>query len=144
MTSSTLDRTTIILHKPATDTEMIVMEGAAVEETFSVVLTVVEDTQIGVETPTKVLIQQGRRMHHRALHRVLILTQEAMVFKVLVTGGNHMAGTQVPVDLTPTSVAIDTVITRTVRIEAIPEVIHMAGMVVDRVQEVGMEDMEDI
>jgi len=143
MTLSTPDRITTTLHKQATDTEMIVMEGAAVGATFSVVFTVLEDTRVGVEIPIRVLIHQGRHTHHRALHTVLIPTQGAMVLKAMVTEGSHILGIQIPVDITPTAVEIDTMIIHTVRIGAIQEIIHttpMGAMVVDRVQAVDTED----
>jgi len=144
---STPDRITSTLHKQITDTEMIVMEGAAVEATISVVFTVLEDTRIEVEIPTRVLIRQGRHIHPKALHTVLILIQGAMVLKPMVTEGSHILGIQIPVDITPpTAVEIDTVIIRTVRIGAMLEIIHttrMGAMVVDRAQEVGMEDTGD-
>jgi len=147
MTLSTLDRITITLHKQARDTEMIVMEGAAVEATFSVVITVLEDTRVGVEIPTRVPIHQGSHIHHRALHTVLILTQGAMVLKEMVMEGSHILGIQLPVDITPTAVEIDTMIIPTVRIGAIREITHttrMGAMVVDRVQEEDMGDTGDI
>jgi hypothetical protein len=147
MTLSTPDRITTTLHKQAKDTEMIVMEGAAVEATFSVVFMVLEDTRVGVEIPTKVLIHQGRHIHHRALHTVLILIQGAMDLKEMVTEGSHILGIQIPVDITPTAVETDTMIIHTVRIGAIQEIIHttrMGAMVVDRVQGVDMEDTGDM
>jgi len=121
------------------------MEGAAVEAIFSAVLTVAEDMQIGVAT--RVLTHQGHHIHHRALHKVLILIQEVILLKVPVTEGSRMAGIRILVDIMPTAMVIDMVITRTVRIEAILEVIHMVGMVdmvVEQVQEVDTVDTVDI
>jgi len=137
-TLSTLDRITTILHKQATDMGMNVMEGAVVEATFSVVFTVVEDTRVGVEAPTRILIHPDRRINRKALHPILILTQEAMVLKVLVTEGSHILGTTIPA---PTAMVIE--IIRTVHIEAILEVIHTAGMA-GMVHEADMVDTVDI
>jgi len=124
----TPDRITTILHKQA-DMGMNVMEGAADEETFSEVFTVVEDTRVGVEVPTRVLIPQGRRIHHKALHKVLTLTREDMVLKMPVTEGNHILGISIPADIAPTTMVIDMVIIRTAHTEAILQIIQTVGMV---------------
>lgn len=115
------------------------MVVAAAAATFLVVFTVVVGTRVRVEVPTRVLIHQGRIIHHKAFHKVPIPTRE-----ITITEGSHILGIAIPVDITPMAMEIDTVIIRTAHIGAILEVIRTVRMVVDRVQEVDTEHMADI
>jgi hypothetical protein len=119
------------------------MEGAAIGVTFSEVFTVVEDTRVGVEVPTRVPIHQGPRIHNKALHKVPTLT---LALKVPVTEETRILGILVPVDMASMATVIDLPIIPIVPTEAIQEVIHMAGtagtvvmVVEDQAQEAGTE-----